>query len=253
MVYLLQALGFVALITISDILGVWFVVKKFNSSFFIRSLEHFAVGTLLALAFLDLLPEALEGQSIENIFLTVLVGIIGLYFFERLLNWQHHAHDAECPTHPADRHVNNAIVFAGATLEEFVDGVAIGLSVVISQGSLILPLMTSIAIFAHEFPDSISRAVAFIRSGAHPSQALKKVMFTTIGSFAGAIFAVLLSSLFISLQPFLAALAAAAFIYIAASHLIPDLHHSVVRRSLGIEILAMILGVVLIKLVGLLE
>ena len=84
MTYLLQALGFVALTTISDILGVWFVVKKLNSSFFIISLEHFAVGTLLSLAFLDLLPEALEMQSVENIFLTVLAGIVGLYFFERL-------------------------------------------------------------------------------------------------------------------------------------------------------------------------
>ena len=247
------AVGFVALTTISDLLGVWFVIKNFYSAYFIRILEHFAVGTLLALAFLDLLPEAMEGQSIDNIFLTVLFGIVVLYFLERILNWQHHTHDVDCPTHPSDKHVNSAIVFAGATLEEFVDGIAIGLSVVLSNGSLLLPLTTSIAIFAHELPDSISRAVAFIRSGTLPSQALKKVLWTTLGSFVGAILAVSFSSLFISLQPFLAALAAAAFIYIAALHIIPDLHHLKVKHSLTIEILAMILGVILIKLIGLLE
>lgn len=242
------AVCFVALTTISDLLGVWVVVKKFSHSSLFRLLEHFAVGTLLGLAFLDLLPEALEGQSAENIFFTILMGIVGFYFLERLLNWNHHMHDEAHKT-------RQIIVFAGATLEEFVDGVAIGLSVVLADGSLLLPLTTSIAVFAHEFPDSVSRAVAFIKSGVSPTQTLNKVLLTTIGSFTGAVFAVILSSIFASLLPFLAAIAAAAFIYVAVSHLIPDLHHIVLgmRRSLIVEVGAMILGVVLIKLIGLLE
>ena len=205
------AVGFVAVTTISDVLGVWMVTKKFSHSHIFRLLEHFAVGTLLGLAFLDLLPEALEGQSAETIFFTVLIGIVGFYFLERILNWNHHMHDEA-------RKTRQIIVFAGATLEEFVDGVAIGLSVVLANGSLLLPLTTSIAVFAHEFPDSISRAVAFIRSGVSPIQTFKKVLFTTIGSFIGAILAVVLSSVFSFLLPFLAALAAAAFIYISVSH-----------------------------------
>lgn len=247
------ALGFVALTTLADVLGAWFVIYKFNKPKVIRILTHFAVGTLLSIAFLDLLPEALESGSEEIIFLMLLGGIIGFYVLENFIGGSHHEDDSMYEKQHKKYSARSTVVFVGATIEEFVDGVVIGLAVVIGQGSLALVIATSIAVFAHEFPDSVSRAVAFIKAGESSDKAMQKVLFTTLGSFFGAALAVILASLFTSLLPYFATLGAAAFIYIATAHLIPELHHKTERNFFFLEILAMIIGVVLVILIGSLE
>ena len=248
----LIALGFVALTTLADLLGVWVVLHKLYRPNVIRVLTHFAVGTLLAFAILDLLPEALENGVEEIIFLVLLGGIIGFYILERIVGWDHL--DAVDPNiQPEKLSARGAVILVGATIEEFVDGAIIGLAVVLGQGSLGLVAVASVAVFAHEFPDSISRAVAFIKAGATPRVAMRRVLLTTLGAFFGAALAVILSSLFIFLLPYLAVIAAAAFIYIAVSHLIPDLHHAPVKRNFLMEIAAMVFGVVLIIALGFLK
>lgn len=78
------ALGFVAVTTLADALGAWLVVRKLYRPDLVRVLTHFAVGTLLAFTFLDLLPEALEGSSMKVLLAVVLIGLLGFYILEHL-------------------------------------------------------------------------------------------------------------------------------------------------------------------------
>src|SRR3989344_1807897 len=62
-------------------------------------LVSFAVGAILGAVFFDLLPEALEGNDSQNIFIFVILGLLTLYLFERVLKW-YHCHDQEiCDIH----------------------------------------------------------------------------------------------------------------------------------------------------------
>ena len=249
---LLPTLGFVAVTTIADVFGAWLVVRKLYHPDLLRVLTHFAVGTLLAFTFLDLLPEALEESSITVIFPVTLAGLLGFYILEHLTA-SYHCTDEHCIVHRANARGRQAVILIGASVEEFIDGAAIGLAVILGEGSFLLAVTTSIAVFLHEVPDSISRAAAFMNAGASPPQAIRKVLLTTIGSFVGAILAVVLSTTFTSLLPYFTAVAAAAFLYIALSHLMPEMHQASQRHLVKTEIAALIGGVLVIVLLGMIE
>lgn len=246
------ALGFVALTTIADALGAWLVVRKLYRPDLLRVLTHFAVGTLLAFTFLDLLPEALEGGSMTVIFPVTLAGLLGFYILEHLTA-SYHCTDEHCKVHVANARGRQAVILIGASVEEFIDGAAIGLAVVLGDGSFLLAAITSLAVFLHEVPDSISRTVAFMNAGASPTQAIRKVLLTTVASFVGAILAVTLSAIFTSLLPYFTAVAAAAFLYIALSHLMPEMHQASQRHLVKTEMAALIGGVLVIVVLGMIE
>ncbi|MDP3762633.1 MAG: ZIP family metal transporter, partial [bacterium] len=68
-------------------------VRRFSMHFL-----SFAIGALLATAFLDLLPEALElaPGNAENIFVASLAGVVGFFVLESLiLRFHPHHHDDE--------------------------------------------------------------------------------------------------------------------------------------------------------------
>lgn len=249
---LLMALAFVVLTTLADVLGAWLVVQKLYRPSLLRVLTHFAVGTLLGFTFLDLLPEALEVGSVRTTLLTTLLGIVALYIFEHLTA-SYHCTDEKCQIHNGNSRSRQAVVLLGASLEEFIDGAAIGLAVMLGSGSLFLVTLTSVAIFLHEVPDSMARTVAFINAGVARNRAIRNVLFSALASLLGATLAVALSSIFAQLLPYFTALAAAAFIYIALSHLMPELHRGVHRRVRGTEVVALIGGVVVITLLSLIE
>ena len=59
-------------------------------------LISYAVGTLLGVALLALLPEALAGLEAQKAMPTLLAGILAFFLLEKLVLWRH-CHDAhEC-------------------------------------------------------------------------------------------------------------------------------------------------------------
>ena len=62
-------------------------------------LISYAVGTLLGVALLALLPEALAGLESRKAMPTLLAGILAFFLLEKLVLWRH-CHDAhECEVH----------------------------------------------------------------------------------------------------------------------------------------------------------
>lgn len=250
---LFSALLLVAITTIADFIGAGLVVRHISRLWIIHLLVNFAIGTLLALTFLHLLPEALEKTLSESaVFWALLIGVVIAFLFERLVAW-YHCHDEECLAHPTSP-ANKAVLLAGSSIEEFVDGAAIGLAV--STAALtqdfMLAIVTTLAVFSHELPETASKVTALVSFGVAAKRAMLLVLATTLAGFAGAAGAILFLGVFETALPILLAFAAGIFLYIATADLIPELHKTAARKLLPIEILMLILGIAIIAAISLL-
>ncbi len=87
-------------------------------------LVSYAVGTLLGVALLVLLPEALAHLSARTVLGSLLGGIMLFFLLEKLVLWRH------CHTHECEAHGMAApMVIIGDAFHNFLDGVVIGTAV----------------------------------------------------------------------------------------------------------------------------
>jgi zinc and cadmium transporter len=179
-------------------------------------LVSYAVGALLGVALMALLPEALKGSTAPRIFGTLLVGILGFFVLEKAVIWRH-CHTDECAVHG----VSASLVLIGGAVHNFVDGAMIGAAVLTSVP---LGLSTAVAVAAHEVPQEISDFAVLLHAGYSRRKALALNVLCALASVAGAVLAVLLVNIVPTVLPYLLAVAASGFLYVAMSDLIPDLH-----------------------------
>ncbi len=144
-------------------------------------LVSFAVGTLLGVALLDLMPEALEALSPTLTFATLLVGIMGFFVLEKLVLWRHcHTEDCEVHGRPA------ALVLIGHGFHSFVDGAVIAAAV---QVSVPLGLSIAIAVASHEIPQQVGDFAILLHAGYHRRRALSLSILSAAGAVLGTIVA----------------------------------------------------------------
>ena len=85
-------------------------------------LISYAVGTLLGVALLALLPEALQHLPPSHALATLLVGVLSFFLLEKLVLWRH-CHDTdECAVHTSSA---ASLVIVGDAFHTFVDGAVI--------------------------------------------------------------------------------------------------------------------------------
>lgn len=199
-------------------------------------LAAFAAGTLLGTAFFDLLPESLEGGGEIDIFWWTLIGILAFFLLERFI---HHHHDD-----PENKNVVPLIV-VGDSIHNFVDGMAIAATFLIS---IPLGIVTSFAVAAHEIPQEIADFGLMLHKGVKRSKVLKINFLSALFAMAGALLTYLAKDALEGLLPIFLSLTAGFFIYIAASDLIPEIHHEDKRVIALTETLLLLLGVLTIWL-----
>ncbi|MEK7479296.1 MAG: ZIP family metal transporter [Patescibacteria group bacterium] len=206
-------------------------------------LVSFAAGTLLGVAFLDLLPEALEeiGEG-RGVFVAALLGILILFMFEKIVHW-HHCHDDKCE----EKTISASILF-GDAIHNFVDGVAIAGAFLLSIPA---GIATTIAVFFHEVPQEIGDFGVLLHLGYKKSNVLVLNVLTACTTFIGAIAGYLFLSRVEHWIGYILAFASGVFIYIATSDLIPEVRRREEGRHLW-HMIIMFVGVVLIFVVGIL-
>jgi len=183
---------------------------------FVPWLVSYAVGALLGVALLELLPQSLAAMDARRVFGTVLAGILGFFVLEKLAIWRH------CHTHECDVHGSSApLVLIGDAAHNFLDGCVIGAAVVTS---IPLAVSTAIAVLAHEIPHEVGDFAILLHSGFSRARALAFNALASGANVAGAIFALVFLETIPSFEPYFLALASSSFIYVAMSDLIPDLH-----------------------------
>ena len=211
--------------------------KIFRAAHFVVS---FAVGALLGVAFLELIPEALEhGGEVGTIAPFLLAGVIIFFILEKFLFW-YHCHDKQCQAH-----TYTYLILWGDFLHNFIDGVIIALAF---MADVKLGIMTSIAVIFHEIPQEISDFGILIHGGFAKSKALFYNYIVALSVVPGAILTYFLRSYLEPFIPMALALIAGNFIYIAIADLMPELHEASTLRHSMAQILLIIAGAIVVML-----
>ena len=179
-------------------------------------LVSYAVGALLGVSMLAILPQALETLAPPKVFATLLAGILAFFVLEKLVLWRHcHIHDCE---------VHDGSVFPvliGDAFHNFVDGAVIAAAV---MTSVPLGVSTALAVAAHEIPQEVGDFAILLHAGYSRQRALLLNVMSGLASAGGAVVALVAVRLVPVLLPYCLALAAASFLYVAMADLIPGLH-----------------------------
>ncbi len=202
-------------------------------------LISFAAGSLLAAAFLDILPEALELNGTVEIFTYVLIGIIVFFILESFLYW-YHCHDGKC-----DVHTFTYLNIIGDGIHNFIDGMIIATSYLIS---IPLGAITSLAVVFHEVPQEIGDFSILVYGGFSKARALLYNFLTALTSFAGALAVYFFSAKVQNLTAFLLPFAAGGFIYIAGADLLPELHKEAEHRRTFFQLMFFLIGITIMWL-----
>jgi zinc and cadmium transporter len=180
-------------------------------------LISYAIGTLLAVALVDLLPEAIERITVEPVMLTVLAGLIVFFLLERFLLWRHSHADSAVESHSTA----GPLIISGDALHNFVDGIVIAAGF---MASIPVGIATALAIILHELPQEVGDFAILLESGFSRRRAFAWNLVSGSASLPGALLAYVALDHVEEAVPYVLALAAASFLYIGLADLIPGLH-----------------------------
>ncbi len=214
-------------------------------------LVSFAAGALLGDAFLHLLPETLKQGPALNIAIYALLGIVVFFAIEKFIQWRHthHAHVREIKEHKHKTFVYMNLI--GDATHNFMDGLIITGSYLVS---IPLGISTTLAVMLHEIPQEIGDFAVLIHGGLKIPKALWYNFLSAITAILGALTAWVLQNYIDNIAFNISAFAIGAFIYIANSDLIPELHKE--RQSLKKatkQLIALVLGMLVMALLLFLE
>ena len=190
--------------------------RRFTSDRSEMLLLSFAAGVLLATVFLELLPEGVERAAGEgNVFIATLAAMIGFFFLERFLHGFHVHEDSRAVS-------SRTLVLIGDGAHNFIDGIVIAASFLASPS---LGIATTVAVCAHEIPQEIADYAILVRGKLTPRRALLLNFLSGLTSLFGVLVCFWLEDLVVAHLSWFLTATAGMFIYIAASDLIPELHH----------------------------
>jgi zinc and cadmium transporter len=192
------------------------LIKDSVRSKLIPWLVSYAVGALLGVSMLALLPTSLERLPAPRVFTTLLLGILLFFVLEKLVLWRH------CHIHDCEVHESSVFpVLVGDAFHNFVDGAVVAAAV---MTSVPLGVTTAVAVAAHEIPQEVGDFAILLHAGYSRGKALLLNVLSAAASAAGAVAAFVAFDRVPRVLPYVLALAAASFLYVAMADLIPGLH-----------------------------
>ncbi|MBL8510034.1 MAG: ZIP family metal transporter [Betaproteobacteria bacterium] len=220
----------------------------------------YAIGALLGVVFLELLPHIFQrAQSQPFVATWILAGILGFFVLEKMVLWRHnhdHAGAAEQVIHHhhhhhasphVDHHAASAwMIIIGDGFHNFTDGMAIAAAFLADTK---LGVVTSLAIIAHELPQELGDFLVLMHSGFSKMRALMWNLVSSLATLLGAALAYVALNVLQDFATVFLCFAASSMIYVAIADLMPGLH----RRSKLIDtfqqVVLILLGVGSIALV----
>lgn len=191
-------------------------------------LVSFAVGVLLAAALLKLLPEASNALGPELAGAWLLGGVMLFFLLEKLALWRHEHHSHTTPPHV--RRATSPVgpmILLGDGLHNFIDGVLIAAAFLQDPS---LGVATAVAVVLHEIPQEIGDFMVLVNAGYSRRRALLFNALSGTAAVVGGVLGYMMLRAAEAVVPYLLALAAASFLYIAVADLVPELHKA--RRRL---------------------
>jgi zinc and cadmium transporter len=226
------------IVSLISLIGVFFLgIKQERLGKILIYLVSLSAGTLLGDAFIHLIPESFESFE-EKIFPSVfiLLGIILFFILEKTIHWRH-CHEIASEDHP---HPFSYVILAGDSLHNFIDGMIIAASFLVSVP---IGVATTLAVIFHEIPQEIGDFGSLIYSGFSRMKALFLNSLTACFAILGSILVLVTGRNSENLADFLVPFAAGGFIYIASSDLIPELHKSTGNSRSFVQLILFLAGI----------
>lgn len=236
-----------------SVLGAAIIVRKANAAH-VPILISFAVGALLGVVFLEILPHALQSQvSAHTLFATVLGGILFFFMLEKFVLWRHHhesewEHEHGAHPHPHHEHVQPRSVIMitiGDTTHNFVDGILVAAAFMADTS---VGIAVAMAIIAHEIPQELGDFLIMINAGVSRANALLLNLASSAAMVIGGVLGYFaLGAMEGGIGPLLG-FVSASMLYVAVADLIPGLHRRFDLRATLQQIALIILGVASVPL-----
>ena len=217
-----------------------------------RALPHlvsFATGTLLGAAFLGLLPHALaslDSTDTHVIPMAVLLGLLGFFLLEKMVLWRH-CHTDHCEVHAPEgqghKQSTGTMVLIGDGLHNFLDGILIAGAF---MTDIHLGVVTSLAVAAHEIPQEVGDFAVLLHSGFSRGRAFSYNILASLTTVIGGVLAYYSLQSLDAALPYVLAVAASSFIYIAVADLIPTLHQRAEVHATVEQVLLIVAGIFII-------
>ena len=237
----LYALISVVIVSALPLLAGLILLSKKTGDTLIFVLVSLSVGALFGDAFLHLIPDAFE-SGIRQPTLYILLGIAFLFILEKFFNWHHehiHEHDAECAkgTLPV-----GALSLVAGGIHNFLDGAIIAASWLISMPA---GIATTIAVILHEIPHEMGDLGILLHAGYSKRKAFLYNFYSGLMAILGATTALVVVAAVQGAAEYIIPFAAGNFIYIAGSDLVPELHKTKHAGHSLVQLIAILVGVIL--------
>lgn len=195
----------------------------------------FAAGVLLAVSFLDLLPEAVENGNVLA-FQIVLFVFVSLYLIEKYFFSLHHHTDN-------GRSFHSAVVYVivGDTIHNFLDGVTIAAAYIIDPW---FGFLVAFSTFLHETPHEIADFGILLAVGWKPKKVFMANFLSALATFPGAFIGYMLVKANMNFVGILLATSAALFLYVSTTDFLPSLEEN--KKSPYNQSVFFVLGVLII-------
>jgi zinc transporter ZupT len=186
----------------------------------------FSAGAVIGVTFFDLLPEAVQlgtkQFSVSVITTTVAIGFIVYMLLDRLLFFHVHHDDHDARHEYTPKSQRGILGASSISVHSFLDGVAIGLAF---QTSIDTGIIVAVAVLVHDFSDGINTVNLILKNGGATRCAVQWLILDATAPVLG-VLSTLLFTLPETVLGLLLALFCGFFLYIGASDLLPESHHS---------------------------
>ena len=209
-----SALVYALVAALGNVLGALAVTRRATGE--LKLIEHFVAfgaGFMLAVALVEILPEALvkSGPAAPAL---VLAGYLAVHLTQHTVT--PHFHFGE-ETHAVTR-IAGTSALVGLLLHTFFDGVAIASAFLVRTD---LGVMVFVAIFLHKLPEGVMISSLMVAGGRSGGRAVAAAALLGLATVVG----VLLTDHLGFLIRHGLALSAGVTIYVAASNLVPEFQH----------------------------
>ena len=180
-------------------------------------LVSFAAGALLGITFFDLIPEAIEHNGdAGKILLTVFFGFLAFYVIEKAISCFHCHHD-DCQI-ATPRY----LIVIGDFAHNLIDGILIAVTFMIDAR---LGFVVAAGVLLHELPQEIGDFGVLLHTGLSRVKAIWYNLLSAGGALLGGVLVLIFGHSVEALSPWLLAVVAGNFLYLAAVVLLPSAHH----------------------------
>lgn len=203
----------------------------------------FATGVLLTVAFLGLIPEAIEGVGDPHLIMPfILGGILFFFIMEKIVIWRN-CRDKTCEVHS---HASGPIILMGDSLHNLTDGIVIAAAFLTGFK---IGMVAGLTIIIHELSHETADFGILLHSGYSKKKAFLYNIISSSTTIPASIVSFFIFDSVESAVPFLLAISAASFIYIALSDLTPDLHQHTDFKYIIRQLAIITIGIVLMALI----